>query len=195
VSVWPAAARRRSSSRHVGSDPRLRRAAGALPGHRPVGEARRLGHQAGGLLDLLGVGVAGLADPLGERMRAEEDMDPPGVGVERRGHPRRLERDETGVVVPVVHGDERNGTERGGGALEVLLRTQGGAVRGEHDADDTRRRRRGQLGRARLDRRFGVLGPERDRVAARGPALEGRRTPSTWPRVRSVRGEVPPMAS
>jgi hypothetical protein len=105
----------------VGPEPRLGGPARALPGHEPLLDPGGLGHQAGRLCQLLGIGVAGPADALGQGVRGEEDLRAALDGAERFLDARGEEGNQRRLGVPRRHGHEGGVAERGGGPVQVFL--------------------------------------------------------------------------
>ena len=157
---------------HVGTEPGFGSPSRALPGHDPLVEPGRRRHEPGRLGQLLGIGVAGLPDPLGQRVRREDHLRPPRHGAQRVLHAGGQEGHQRWVGVPRRHGHEGRRPQRGFGAVEVLLRAQGRAVRREDEADDPLHARCAEQGGGLLDEGVGVLGAERHDVAARRARLE-----------------------
>ena len=94
-----------------------------------------------------------------------------------------------------VSAEGRIGRGRCGlGPPEVLARAQGRLVGGEHDAHHPVHAAAGQVGHPLLDGGRGVLGPVAHHVPTGVGRLEGGGQPVHLGRVRSVSGEVPPMA-
>ena len=141
---------------------------------------------AGRLGQLFGVGVAGLPDALGQRVRREDHRSRAASTVPQRlparGRPAGSTR--AGSAYQGCDGARTaSSAERGRSPLDVLLRAHGRSVGCEDEADDPFDARRGQLGGGLLNERFGVLGAERHQVAARRAARRARRArrpPGPW---------------
>ncbi len=157
---------------HVGAEPGLWGAPGALPRHQPFAQAGCPGHQPGRLGQLIGIGVACLSDALRQRVRGEDDAGAPGDAVARVGDPRREELDQSGLGVPGSNRHERRRAERGRRPVEVLLRSHRRPVWGEDEADHPLETGTRQAVRRVLNERVDVLGTEGDDVALRRSPFE-----------------------
>ena len=124
---------------HVGTEPGLGCAPGALPGHLPGVEPGR-GPPGGPTPQLLGVGVAPSPTRSGSEWAVKITCPAPvAAPAARRRAPARPAASTSRFGVPVGHRDEgRHCPARPLGPVQVLLRAHGGAVRGEHQADDPR---------------------------------------------------------
>ena len=119
--------------------PRLGRRACALKGNPPGGKSDALRDGCGARPQLVGVGIAGREDALGQAVGREQDLDRARSRepLERLGDPRGNGVEELGVVTPAPH---QHGLEPPGGGLEQLLLVGANGhrrvVRREHDPHD-----------------------------------------------------------
>jgi hypothetical protein len=150
---------------HVGSEPRLGSATGALPGDLPTvafDEPEPVGDGLGGRAQLVGVVIAGGDDPLRERVGGEQHPCP---GRHRRQPASEVvdeELDERRLGRPRLDAADGHVVRRGclTGPPQVLTDRVGREVRGEHESDDMVEPAARQIVDRRLDHRFGVLEAE-----------------------------------
>ncbi len=158
---------------HVRPEPRVRRAAGALPRHLPgharvplplVGQPGPVDDELGRTGELLGIRVAGRDDPLGQRVGGEDDRPVTAGRRQRREggeHPVGQQVGETGGVEPLADRDERDvGSEPADlrrRPVEVLPGTEARTVGGEDEPDDAVDPPADEAGCGLLDRRIRVL--------------------------------------
>ena len=167
------------TAQHVGPDPRLGCPAGRLPGQPP----RRPRRQPGGASDgfgrgsqLVGVGVAGGEDPLGQAVGGEQDLRSAWQAGEASTDTGSLELDEGGEQAPALDAQDLDAARRtrGDGALEVLADAEGREVRGEHQPHRPGEALGRHAGDRRLDRGLGVLHAEHHLVGRRSSGVERR---------------------